>query len=835
MKKKVIGVVMTIFMLVTAIFAGNMSVQAAEELEDMTGANKITTKAITLQYEDWNKDWHDVTKPEGGVIELNKWTQIRLKIDWEAVYKDGDSTYLLLQTGDTFSFEIQEENFGDKEGFGFLFTDGNGNPFSLLDVTDKEIGTFTVDANANTGRTVMKVTIGDLPHGDDPDSPYVVRSGSLYAKGKIVKYEMDSGLTVNGESVFGEDNPITSPEKPVVVDTGANPKESVPGLLKEGIYDNVAKRATWTLHPAYDYYAALSNGQKDDKGKIKNARANAYVEDKLTFNQTLESITVQLQLNAYATTEKDGTPIDYASKGIENGDVGQYSDKVYNWLTFYNENTKDLFTYIEYDKESNEAFAEKGYNFEAGMAYDELKESFLDQAERQTILIYKELDTNGLVSTTVLVYLGDLGDSTDDTFTGVKFTDLTCVKNMEEVEGRTKFESYLRSLTREVEVDGVKEDEEIFTKEQAKYLDTEFAKVGYVIPAYTIKLKTSFADGMMEGENVTNQANMYWKNGTVASDEKKVVFSTYSGTIVGDAKGSATVKKYDLATKDEDVKQTIAESTFGLYKVADGTTPSKNDTLVKEVITNPWGTAKVGGLDAGYYYWKELKAADGYTVEDAIYELDASPDSQTHVFEVVIQNYGQASIVTNVYNRKLNTVDVKLIKYEEGRNDTVTLDDAHFDLYKVATGQDDIKLNDVAYVTDMYGEITVEKLQEGSYYFVETKAPNGYTLSTEKLEFTIDAQTTQTIIVKAYNEKIVEVPTEEPKEEPKDDPKGDPKEESKDEPFRQLPQTAVSKELEALPSIKTGDNNPVNTLLIYAVLSAIVVCCIAYKKRRKEQ
>ena len=77
--------------------------------------------------------------------------------------------------------------------------------------------------------------------------------------------------------------------------------------------------------------------------------------------------------------------------------------------------------------------------------------------------------------------------------------------------------------------------------------------------------------------------------------------------------------------------------------------------------------------------------------------------------------------------------------------DNAKLAGAEFDLYRVkqTTERADVKINNAALVTDETGEIYVNNLDPGTYYFVETKAPAGYETPTGI------AAKTETRVVKA--------------------------------------------------------------------------------------
>lgn len=103
--------------------------------------------------------------------------------------------------------------------------------------------------------------------------------------------------------------------------------------------------------------------------------------------------------------------------------------------------------------------------------------------------------------------------------------------------------------------------------------------------------------------------------------------------------------------------------------------------------------------------------------------------------------------------REVQTASLKLIKSDT--DNSTRLADAEFDLYN-AKGT---KINSEPLVTNANGEITVNNLDAGSYYFIETKAPEGYILPAAEEErktetVTIAAGTTETVTVTKGNTSI---------------------------------------------------------------------------------
>lgn len=122
----------------------------------------------------------------------------------------------------------------------------------------------------------------------------------------------------------------------------------------------------------------------------------------------------------------------------------------------------------------------------------------------------------------------------------------------------------------------------------------------------------------------------------------------------------------------------------------------------------------------------------------------------------VVGTDGNTNTVTLDYNRtpgsnttsapgtttpKVYTYGLKLTKKDGNDNNTV-LTGAEFKIYKVVDGTEtQIKnldgMTDGIYTTSLDGEITIKGLNAGTYKLEEVKAPTGYTLLKDKIEFTI--------------------------------------------------------------------------------------------------
>lgn len=165
-----------------------------------------------------------------------------------------------------------------------------------------------------------------------------------------------------------------------------------------------------------------------------------------------------------------------------------------------------------------------------------------------------------------------------------------------------------------------------------------------------------------------------------------------------------------VVAKSDSVGNVVADIGFTLYA-------SDKKTVVGTADTDAYGIARFDNLSWGTYYLKE-------TNTPAYYVADTE-------FKEVVVSANQLTVQISVVNETVKG-SVKLVKVD-AETRQARLPGAEFTLY----GTDGVAIG--SYVTDANGIIEVDGLEWGSYYFKETKAPEGYGLTGETIRFSVNA------------------------------------------------------------------------------------------------
>lgn len=162
--------------------------------------------------------------------------------------------------------------------------------------------------------------------------------------------------------------------------------------------------------------------------------------------------------------------------------------------------------------------------------------------------------------------------------------------------------------------------------------------------------------------------------------------------------------KYDDISKKPLTGAILALTDINDSNVIYKTKASDTEGLIK--ITVPWGD----------YYLTEARTPTGYLpINKTLITIPA--ESVGKEFDINVPDPRQASKVT------LNVISAA---------DETPIDDAEYDLFK----SDGEKVE--SYTTNEKGQIIINSLDWGSYYFLASNEPNGYEKSENKLEFTLD-------------------------------------------------------------------------------------------------
>lgn len=159
-----------------------------------------------------------------------------------------------------------------------------------------------------------------------------------------------------------------------------------------------------------------------------------------------------------------------------------------------------------------------------------------------------------------------------------------------------------------------------------------------------------------------------------------------------------------------------------------------------EKISLEKGELFITGLEKGSYKLEEITANSNYELGAEAFSCEFTVDDSWGSGRILNVNSNEAGItnVTGSWNDKgvLNerkTGSVSLVKkgQPDGADQLVLLAGAEFTLYD-ADGKEIQKVT-----TDENGVAKIEGLAWNGYYLKETKAPDGYAVNEEKLEFTI--------------------------------------------------------------------------------------------------
>ena len=190
---------------------------------------------------------------------------------------------------------------------------------------------------------------------------------------------------------------------------------------------------------------------------------------------------------------------------------------------------------------------------------------------------------------------------------------------------------------------------------------------------------------------------------------------------------------------------------FGLYTSSLCT----EDTLVARRTTSDTGIVTFSGLEIGEtYFLREITPLPGYKANNTIYKIDVKTATETEYCVLGGTPGTPQSSAYEITNEKAKA-SLTLTKTEKDSDPITYLQNAEFSIYRDAACSDRVDTQ----TTDANGKLTFTDLELGkTYYYRETKAPDGYVLDTTVHQITIgtgteNADVTETVTV--TNEKAI--------------------------------------------------------------------------------
>lgn len=192
--------------------------------------------------------------------------------------------------------------------------------------------------------------------------------------------------------------------------------------------------------------------------------------------------------------------------------------------------------------------------------------------------------------------------------------------------------------------------------------------------------------------------------------------------------GSITLTKAD---QDDENHAPLAGAEYALYDAdgadvllkgtgKDGEYAYTADEGTNLCRTGAKGTISITGLPWGKYSFVEAVAPQGYQLNDVPVEVTISRDTYS-------EQSGLNHVDVSAYDEEQTaSLQLQKIDAQDGRN----VRNAVFDLYSAKDGKDVLLQSGLR--TNAAGEIIVDSLKFGTYFFLETQNAGGYEMPTEE-------------------------------------------------------------------------------------------------------
>ena len=264
---------------------------------------------------------------------------------------------------------------------------------------------------------------------------------------------------------------------------------------------------------------------------------------------------------------------------------------------------------------------------------------------------------------------------------------------------------------------------------------------------FTIKLKSDVTENgwdSAETYDVVTTANIDGKDGQAVT--KDLPFGTYiaretvtpAGYVQADDFEFTIDKDNSETSKIQHITVTDKENHIRLYKYdAETDSPLKNTEYLVYNVTRDKEVGRYQTDDSGIidlykldnscvYYAQEIKAPNGYEINDKKFYFEFDGDGYVHISDMNDPDVDRNIFDINDKGDMTISLSNKLKWFKLNLNKVNDLDKklagAEFTLYKNADCTDE----ETKGITDDNGNLLFDKVEVGTYWIKETKAPAGY-------------------------------------------------------------------------------------------------------------
>ena len=176
--------------------------------------------------------------------------------------------------------------------------------------------------------------------------------------------------------------------------------------------------------------------------------------------------------------------------------------------------------------------------------------------------------------------------------------------------------------------------------------------------------------------------------------------------------------RFKIKKVDKDTGEALKDAKFEIY---DATA----DKTAGSLVSNKNGEAELSRLKPSLYYICEVKAPEGYKLNETKYYFEIDSLGNASVSDMNSTESSGAFFIdengdlTVTVKNEINLWNLRLVKKNDAGK---TLEDAEFTLYRDKDCTDPIGKG----TTDENGRVNFDRIVAGEYYLLETKAPAGY-------------------------------------------------------------------------------------------------------------